>query len=43
VDKIGNKKSFGGTGEMIWGTGRSPQVFFLLCWASHLGRVMLFF
>jgi len=24
MDKIGNKKSFGGTGEMVWGVGRSP-------------------
>ena len=24
--KIGNKKSFGGTGEMLWGAGRSPLV-----------------
>jgi len=25
--KIGNKKSFGGTGEMLWGAGRSPWIF----------------
>jgi len=24
VGKIGNKESFGGTGKMVWGVGRSP-------------------
>jgi len=25
--KIGNKKGFGDTGEMLWGAGRSPSIF----------------
>jgi len=25
-DKSGNKESFGGTGEMLWGAGRSPKI-----------------
>ena len=27
--KIENKKSFGSTGEMLWGAGRSPHVIFI--------------
>jgi len=33
--KIGNKKSFVGTGEMLWGSGRSP-LHHLFAWAKTM-------
>jgi len=37
--KIRNKKSFGGTGEMLWGAGRSPL---LLVWINPQNFLSLY-
>jgi len=43
LDKIRNKKTFRGTGEMLWGVGRSPRYFNSLFLATGEYTVGFFF